>query len=117
VGWHASMKNPFLCYWGTPQTVSSLSSTIPVPHSDSARRGSRWCPLESDCGSDYRTVSGCGEGGDGGTGEREERVPLIFWSTDTSTFGIVWLQTASAVEAEPRIQRPLRHQRRLARKS
>lgn len=91
-------------------------SKIPIPHTDSARRGNCWCPL------DYQAVSGCGEGvkeecGDGGTGEQEKKVPLIFWSTGTSTFGIVWLQTASAVEVEPRIQRPLRPQRHLARKS
>jgi hypothetical protein len=69
-------------------------SNNPIPHSDSAGRGNCWCPLEPDCGLEHQEVSEFGEGvkeecGDGGIEELAKQVPQIFWSTDTSTFGIV----------------------------
>lgn len=60
------------------------------------------------------------EYGDDGTveqGKQGEQVPLTFWNMDTSTFGIVWLQTACAAEAGLHTQRPLHLHRHLARKS
>jgi hypothetical protein len=70
---------------------------------------------------EYQVLSECGESvkeecDDGGTEELAEREPLTFWSMDTSIFGTVWLQTASAAEAGPYTQRPLHLHHHLARK-
>jgi hypothetical protein len=94
----------------------------PIPHGGSAERGNCWCPLESDCGLECQAALEFGEGvkedcGDGGTVGQGEQVTLTFWSTDTSSFGIVWLQTARAAEAGLHTQRPLHLHHHLARKS
>lgn len=97
-------------------------SKNPIPLGDSAERGNCWCPLESDCGLERQAVLKFGEGvkeeyGGDETVEQGEQVPLTFWNMDTSTFGIVWLQTACAAEAGLHTQRPLHLHHHLARKS